>query len=399
MKTWGIGSHHTEAPRRHGATGRRIEAALSGMPSGHGSAPGVEGLLNRLSKRGALLLGAAVLAMIWVLEYSVGPEISVSIFYILPISLVVWRVGGPWAGAMPAICAAAWWSAEYLTGRVYSHWGIGVWNALIRLGFFSIFSLLITLRQRYSLEKTAHESAEEASRLKSNLIALVSHEYGNTLTNLKLATLILKQSEPSPTTPSRETAYQVLDRAIEHLRISTSNFLNLNRIEAGHLKLDFRSTPIRPVFSETLVFLQPVIAAKELNLRTDFLEVPITVRADPEALSIIMCNLITNAVKYTPNGGTITIRTSRLEGKPPRARVEVEDTGIGLSTEDRERILSGFYRTEEGRKIAKGFGIGLMLVNELIERHGSRLEITSAPGKGARFAFNLPLWEKGTPNG
>jgi signal transduction histidine kinase len=252
---------------------------------------------------------------------------------------------------------------------------------------------MITWRQRYAEERAAHEASEETSRLKSNLMALVSHEYGNTLTNLMLATIILQQSEPAPTAPSRDNAYKILGRAIEHLRVSTSNFLNLNKIEAGHLRLDFRPTPIRAAVSETLAFLQPMIAGKELHLRTVFPEIPLPVRADPEALSIIMSNLITNAVKYTPNGGDITLRIMREEGEPPRARVVVEDSGIGISNQDQERILSGFFRTEQSRKVAKGFGVGLMLVKELIERHGSRLEIASEPGKGARFTFHLPVWE------
>jgi signal transduction histidine kinase len=359
----------------------------------------MENLLNRLSKGGALIIGATLLAMIWALECALGPDISVSIFYILPIALVVWRVGGLWAGAMPAVCAATWWLAELVMGRTYSHWEFGIWNALIRFGFFFIFARLITLRQSYVREQAAHEASEETSRLKSNLISLVSHEYGNILANLKLATVILQESEPAPTTPSRGNAYEVLSRAVEHLRVSTSNFLNLNKIEAGHLKLDLRSTPIRPVINETLAFLQPIIAAKELRLQTAFPEVPLLVRADPQALAIIMSNLITNSVKYTPTGGSITVRIVRAAGEPPRARVEVEDSGIGISAQDQERIFSGFYRTEESRKVAQGFGVGLMLIKELLERHGSRLEIASKPGQGSRFAFHLPLWEPGSAHG
>jgi signal transduction histidine kinase len=311
-------------PRRHVGAGRRPEAGQPVMAPSSGMLSGAEGLLKRLSRRNAAFLAAALFSSIWVLECALRPEISISIFYILPIAVIVWRIGGPWAGAMPAICAVAWWLAEIVSGRTYSHWEIGLWNALIRFGFFFIFSRMMTWRQRYALEKTAHEAAEETSRLKSNLISLVSHEFGNTLTNLKLATFILQQSEPSPVAPSRDNAFQVLERAVEHLRVSTSTFLNLNRIEAGHLKLDFRPTPIRPVISETLAFMQPIIAAKELRPQTAFPEVPLLVRADPEALSIIMSNLITNAMKYTPNGGAFTISIARVEGEPPRALVAVE---------------------------------------------------------------------------
>ena len=106
-----------------------------------------------------------------------------------------------------------------------------------------------------------------------------------------------------------------------------------------------------------------------------------------------------DASKGASNRGAIMISIVRAEGEPPRALVAVEDNGIGISAQDQKRIFSGFYRTEESRKVAKGFGIGLMLVNELLERHGSRLEITSEPRKGSRFAFHLPVWEQSSPGG
>jgi signal transduction histidine kinase len=167
--------------------------------------------------------------------------------------------------------------------------------------------------------------------------------------------------------------------------------LQLNRLESGQFILNIRPTPLRSVASETVLFLQPIIQAKQLRLDVDFPPMPVPVRADPDALSIVMSNLITNAVKYT-RAGVITVRIALEPGESQRAMFSVEDTGIGISAQERERILSGF-RTEEGQKVAKGFGIGLKLVKELIERHGSSLEIASVPGKGSRFFFHLPLWK------
>lgn len=138
------------------------------------------------------------MAFVWFLEYVTGPDISVSIFFIIPIALVVWRVGGPWAMIMPVVSAIAWLTAELAAGKVYSHWELGCWNALIRLVFFLIFARLITMRKRYIMEKSAREQADEVSQLKSNMIALVSHEYGNVLTNLKLATFLLQSRSRRP---------------------------------------------------------------------------------------------------------------------------------------------------------------------------------------------------------
>ncbi len=192
---------------------------------------------------------------------------------------------------------------------------------------------------------------------------------------------------------ARVNAMATLDRAIEHLRSATANFLNLNRIESGQFVLNIRPTPIRSLVRETLAFLEPVIVVKNLRIETVFpSSAPVPVRADADALALIMSNLLTNAVKYTPDGGTITVRIACEEQGRSQVLFSVEDSGIGISLEDQQRILSGYYRTEEGRRIARGFGIGLMLVKELVERHGSRLTIESRPGQGSCFSFNLPIW-------
>ena len=122
---------------------------------------------------------------------------------------------------------------------------------------------------------------------------------------------------------------------------------------------------------------------------------PEPVSADSEALSLIMSNLVTNAIKYTPQGGSVRVSITSAGRAGARERLCVEDTGIGISLPDQQRILSGFYRTEAGRQAAKGFGVGLMLVKLLLEKHGSSLEIDSAPGRGSRFSFELPLSHNG----
>ncbi|MBI4346247.1 MAG: ATP-binding protein, partial [Elusimicrobia bacterium] len=109
--------------------------------------------------------------------------------------------------------------------------------------------------------------------------------------------------------------------------------------------------------------------------------------------SLVVTNLLSNAITYTPDGGSVTLGLRRAADGDD-AEVFCRDTGIGISPEDQERILTGYYRTESGRKAAKGFGVGLALANSLVGAHGSRLEIDSAPGHGSTFRFRLPLWKE-----
>jgi PAS domain S-box-containing protein len=251
-----------------------------------------------------------------------------------------------------------------------------------------------------TVHKKLEHHLQEVGELKSSMISLVSHEYANALTTMRLATHLLEQSEVQPVDDSRGQSYEVLRRAIEHLKASTANFLNLNRLESGKLVLDFRPTSIRAVALEVLTVLRPLSAAKRLDLRlqAEFPDaLPIPVRADREALSLIMNNLITNAIKYTPEAGSVTIRIAADVKDSSQILFSVADTGIGIPAGDRDRIFSGFFRTEESKHLAKGFGVGLRLVKELLEKHGSRLEFESEPGKGSRFYFRLPFWTVADP--
>ncbi|MCX5794849.1 MAG: PAS domain-containing sensor histidine kinase [Elusimicrobia bacterium] len=241
--------------------------------------------------------------------------------------------------------------------------------------------------------KKAEAELREAAKLRTDLISLINHEYANGLTNMRLALALLRGTGRLDASASH--AHEVMLRTLDKLKGYTENFLNLHRLESGTFDLSLQPTSIRSVLLDDLVTLTPLAEAKKqsLSLQTGFPEdLPVAVRADPDCLSLIINNLVTNAVKYTPEGGRIAIRVSVEKTVPPQVRFSIEDTGIGLSAEDRERVLSGPYRTEEGKQLAKGFGVGLVLVRQLLQKHGSRLVVESEPGRGSRFSFCLPVW-------
>jgi signal transduction histidine kinase len=226
------------------------------------------------------------------------------------------------------------------------------------------------------------------------MVSLVSHEFGNSLTTMRLALTLLREAKGEGAEADRASSLAVMDRVIAHLTSTTANFLNLIRLEGGRFRPQLRRTRMRTVTHEALALLEPIIESKKVALRLDFPEVGVPVRADPDALSVVMANLIGNAFKYTPNGGSVTIRIAVEKTTPACALVSVEDTGIGIAPEDRERILSGDYRTREAMRVAKGYGVGLRVVSELLESQGSSLGLESEPGKGSRFFFRIPLWEE-----
>ncbi len=345
---------------------------------------------EHLSKHPNLTIAAgfALLGLVAWLDYKTGVEISFSIFYLIPVSLVAWNAGLVSGVVMSVIGAATWFVMDYaLGGHVYSSPIVAYWNSLARLAFFVITAVSLA-RIRLMLNRE-----EEGSRLKSDLVSMVSHEFNNSLVTINLVSTLLQEEDKAPIPEQRLKLYGILDQTSRNLKILVKNFLNKARIEAGRFVLDIHSTELRKIIIEVVDIVRPLGDAKNISLNTDFPVVVIPVKVDPDAISLVINNLIGNAIKYTPQNGRVTIRIVRMKDTNGQVLVSVEDSGIGIDKTDLGNIFSGFYRAAGGKNLAKGFGIGLKVAKELLEAHGSQLKVESTPGRGSIFSFTLPVWE------
>ena len=228
------------------------------------------------------------------------------------------------------------------------------------------------------------ERERQTNRLKSQLVSGVSHEFNNALAVIHAAHVLLMENDVSPAdTPWHE----MMEANIRALSAMATNLLNLGRLEAGKFDLEMNRVDLAPLLAGTFERLGVIGKRKKLELKLELEPGLPPVCADADALPLVVANLLTNAFKYTPDDGTVALGARRR----PDGRVEVyiSDTGIGVAPEDREKIFSGYYRTEQGKKTAKGFGVGLALSRMILEAHGTALELESAPGKGSRFSFAL----------
>lgn len=341
-------------------------------------------------------MGLALVILLWDIDRRLPNQVSMSIFYLIPVGLVAWFSGRRWAYAISLVAAAAWLKNDLVIVRSYPFWIIPYWNAFVRLGFFVIVAylaaLLARLRTLHDAETRTYKVAAEASELKSRMISFVSHEFGNSLTTVKMAMTYLRESDTTTIAEERTQCYETLDRVFVHLNAATSNFLNLNRLESGHFQPEYRRTLLRPLIQGVVSVLGPIIENKNIVLRLDFPVEPIPVKADPDAVTLVVSNLIGNALKYTPDGGAVTVRIVPPRGALRDVEVSVEDTGIGISHETQKHIFSTFYRTAGGKAAAKGYGVGLKVAHELLECQGVKLELQSEPNKGSRFFFRLPVF-------
>jgi len=250
-----------------------------------------------------------------------------------------------------------------------------------------IRELMDSMRTMADSLNAQYEREREAGRLKSQLVSGVSHEFNNALSVIHTAHLLLQESHESP---DDAPWHEMLEANIRALSAMAKNLLNLGRLESGRYRIEPQRVDLAPLLENTLERLAVIGARKKLDVKLAIAGGLPAVSGDPDALPLVVANLLTNAFKYTPDRGTVTLGA----GRRPDGSVEVfvKDTGIGIAPEEREKIFSGYYRTEQGKKTAKGFGVGLALSRLILEAHGTELELESEPGKGSRFSFVLPAY-------
>ncbi|HEV2763966.1 MAG TPA: HAMP domain-containing sensor histidine kinase, partial [Pyrinomonadaceae bacterium] len=276
---------------------------------------------------------------------------------------------------------------------------------LLQLGVFTLAALIISslsaARERaFALEQQARREAEAAGAVKDEFLAAVSHELRTPLTTIKTLTRILLKK--NPTEEERREYLEDIASECERQIDLVHNLLDLSRVQVGGVEI----SPGPVDVGETLRDCEKIVrvGAAERNQEL-VVEEPHSLppaRGDQSALRRALCAVVENAIKYTPEGGRIMLRTVRDEGDGHVA-VEVEDTGPGISAEDLPRVFERFYR---GRAVAgdgarggdeqevPGIGLGLHLARVLVEGMGGSIGARSRVGCGSTFTLRLPVWRE-----
>ena len=227
---------------------------------------------------------------------------------------------------------------------------------------------------------------EQASQAKSDFLASMSHELRTPLSAIIGFSALMRDE------PLADARRSVPDEWIEHVHRSgdhllalINDVLDLTKIEAGRINLEFESFTLGTALGESVEGLRPLAQRKSIEMVLDCEEGVIS--ADRGRLRQIVYNLLSNAIKFTPDGGHIAVE-GRWFGD--EARITVSDTGVGIAADDLEHIFEEFRQVGDLKAREAGTGLGLALCRRLAEAHGGRLEVTSDVGRGSRFTVVLP---------
>ena len=221
----------------------------------------------------------------------------------------------------------------------------------------------------------------------AEFVSAVSHEMKTPLAGIKAYVELLVDGDAEDE-ETREEFLEIINSQADRLQRLVDNMLNLARIEAGVVNVSKQTRSLNELLEEAFQVVQPAAEAKQIDLVSELSPMYLGVFADRDMLLQSAINLLSNAIKYTPDKGRVALR-SRLEDN--QVRFEVQDTGVGLSEEDCQRVFEKFYRVGKDKNMAAGTGLGLPLAKHIVEDvHGGSLSAESTLGEGSTFAVTLP---------
>jgi signal transduction histidine kinase len=234
-----------------------------------------------------------------------------------------------------------------------------------------------------------YQAVQQANESKSQFVTIVTHELRIPLTSIKGYTDLIRQGVVGEINDQQANFLGVIRNNVERMSKLISDLSDISRIERGKLSLESKDITLNPYVEETMSSLRHNIEEKNQSLSAEVPDNLPEIHADPNRLVQVLTNLVSNAWKYTPDGGKIHIRASHTNGF---VKVEVIDNGLGISEEDQAKLFTQFFRSEvQEVREQTGWGLGLNVTKKLVEIMDGEIGFSSVLGKGRNFWLKIPV--------
>ncbi len=227
----------------------------------------------------------------------------------------------------------------------------------------------------------------ELDRLKSEFVMTASHELRTPLTSIGMSIDLLLESAPKKLDGKELQLLSAAHEDLQRLKVLVNNLLDLSRIEAGKMEMEFSSHPVRPLLEKAIDSFRIPAEQKGVALFSQIPEGLPNMKADGNRIAWVLTNLVANALHFTPSGGTIRLTAGAFG---PFIQISVTDNGPGIPYEYQSKIFDKFVQVKS-EKILGGSGLGLAICREIIRAHGGTIWVDSVPGEGSTFNFTLPV--------
>ncbi len=234
----------------------------------------------------------------------------------------------------------------------------------------------------------AYEALETADRAKSDFVRMVTHEFRSPLSSVQSMLRLLESGIVEALTEKQRDLVERSQRRISHMLALVNDLLELAAGRMELLKGEKQQVDLGQIIAKVTEVMQPKAVEKDIQYAVEMGTEPLLLAGFEDNLERMVMNLVSNAVKYTPYGGAVTVKAWSKDGE---LKLTVSDTGIGIPEEALSRIFTEFYRAKNAKLMhIEGTGLGLVIAKDVVEQHGGRISVRSQEGEGTTFSISLP---------
>lgn len=339
----------------------------------------------------ALIVSILIISGIGAIDYITGPELSISIFYLIPISFLASKekVSMKMIGLISLFASATWFSIEF-SSQAYSYVFFPIWNGFVRLSIFLLVGYLVyNYRLKANRLKETNIELERLNQEKNKFIGIAAHDLRSPLAGIHGLIEILLMEKSRLSEEQIEISDNIM-RLSRNMLTLIQNLLSISSIESGILNVDLQTRNYL-LFVEEQVFLYEIMAKKKnitISLKNDSPDIEAIF--DPHYMTQALGNLLSNAIKYSPRNSTVTVRIHQTQ---QGIVTEVSDKGAGITKEDQTKLFNYFQTVSTKPTNGEAStGLGLAIAKKIIAVHNGTIGVRSTPGTGSCFYYTLPLW-------